>query len=226
MKKILFVLFALCFATAVDAQDVIVTKNNEAIVCRVIEVKASIVVYQKSASNSKGTVSTIKKSNVSRIIYANGKTEVFSVQAEKQYAPDNQNTGTRMYNDVDLLNLDSQLRDVNKRKSRLFNKLGYASILTGGIVGGVVMLNAGGGSYDSDMIAGGIIIGVGVIGGVTCFCVSHHYNKQSIGYVQASPIFYQNFDLNNGKSMTAGIDLINDQFNHQKSLGLGVRLHL
>lgn len=221
---------AICFAAIADAQDVIVKKNNEAIACKIVEVTSSNVIYKKVAGNSNESPSVVSKSDISRIIYANGKVETLSEQSENQYAPGNQNTGVQMYNDRALVNLDNQNLYVFKKAK---------SLRTTGIVCGIILIGGGIGliaagsshSSKSESSTGNVssLCGLGLIvaGGVTWY----YFNKkakriENEALYSFNTIISKEYNLGNGKSMAAGIDLINNKSNNNQSLGLGLRFNL
>ncbi len=82
MKK-LVVLFALFLVGCGAAfADTIVTKNNERIECKIVEIGLETLKY-KRADNADGPDYVIKKSDVKAVTYANGKTETFDTKANK-----------------------------------------------------------------------------------------------------------------------------------------------
>lgn len=88
MKKILLLCLALCAATALRAQDMIVLRNATAdeIPSKVLEVGEEQIRYRK-ASNPDGPVYTIRRSEVFFIRYENGEKEVItSYESEPETA--------------------------------------------------------------------------------------------------------------------------------------------
>ncbi len=88
MKQLLFVFFLMCSAT-VFAQDVIVKKDGSTIICRVVELTSSEIVYKKW-SDLGGPNYVMDRSLVSAINYQNGK-KVNLSESTNLYMPNNQN---------------------------------------------------------------------------------------------------------------------------------------
>lgn len=79
MKKIIFIVVALCAAVAVNAQDRIVKRNAtaEQIEAKVVEVGSDNISYRKW-TNQSGPIYTIKRSEVFFIQFENGEKEVIT----------------------------------------------------------------------------------------------------------------------------------------------------
>ena len=123
MKHLLILLFFLC-SMSVSAQDVIVKKDGSTIVCRVVELTESEIVYKKW-SDMKGPSYVMERSAASAINYQNGK-KVNLSQATNLYKPNNQNDGTQQYNDRALLNIDAAEHPKIIRKFRWNIMAGYS----------------------------------------------------------------------------------------------------
>ena len=80
MKKIIFLTLSLCFSVGLFAQDIIITKYNERIEAKVLEINKIDVKYElfdfKNDTYS-DTVYLIYKSEVKLIVYQNGMVEYF-----------------------------------------------------------------------------------------------------------------------------------------------------
>lgn len=76
MKHLLFILTFLFFSVSAIADDIIITKKKEKIVCKVIEVATDIVKYKKIDMLDGATFSLAKK-DIASIIWDNGNVEVF-----------------------------------------------------------------------------------------------------------------------------------------------------
>ncbi|MFN8714127.1 MAG: hypothetical protein ACK5Z2_14865 [Bacteroidota bacterium] len=74
--KLLLTMFALFAVLAVKAQDTLHRTNGETIIVYVTEVSAAEIKYKKSAAGS-GPVYIIKSSEVNKIVYSDGRTDVF-----------------------------------------------------------------------------------------------------------------------------------------------------
>ena len=123
MKQLLVFLLLLCSAS-VSAQDVIVKKDGSTIVCRVIEVKGTEIVYKKWGDQN-GSNYVMEKSAASAINYESGKRENFS-EVESLYSPGNQNDGSQQLNDKALLMMDKEEHKAsNIKKAKTLRKIGW-----------------------------------------------------------------------------------------------------
>lgn len=131
MKQVLALLFVLCSVSA-WAQDVIVKRDGSTIVCRVVEVKGTEIVYKKWG-DLEGSNYVMEKSAASAINYESGKRENFS-EAENLYAPGNQNDGSQQMNDRALLMIDRETHPKKRRTFKWIIQAGYSVVdnLTGG----------------------------------------------------------------------------------------------
>lgn len=121
MKQLLVFLLLLC-AASVSAQDVIVKKDGSTVVCRVVTLNATEIVY-KRWSDLNGSNYIMDRSLASAINYENGKKEVLG-EVQNQYTPGNQNDGVQQYNDRALLQMDfatskPKKKDENAKNNRL-----------------------------------------------------------------------------------------------------------
>jgi len=78
MKRILFSFLCFLFAFAVQAQDLIVKSNGKEISAKVVEIGNTEVKYEQA-----GQIYSLPKSDILRIIYANGKSETFGQSSYK-----------------------------------------------------------------------------------------------------------------------------------------------
>jgi len=98
-------LFVLLGSSAVAwAQDVIVKKDGSTVVCRVVEITDTEVVYKKWA-DLQGSNYVMERTAVSAVNYQDGRRVDLST-AKNLYKPNNQNDGTQQYNDNALLAID------------------------------------------------------------------------------------------------------------------------
>lgn len=220
MKKLfVFLLLSLCTVIA-SAQDVIIKKDGSTIICRIIEVTSSEIVYKKW-TDLKGANYVMNRADASAINYESGKKDSFS-EAINQYTPNIQNDGTHQYNDNVLLQIDAESRGVSTKKVKTLRLVG----LIGGavLVGtGAVMIFAGEGEKRLDtnpaMVAGVVMTGCGLVGATVLCIMANHYQKYN--RLQTSSIFQQDFKLKNGTVLTPSIDMYDMSLN---SRGLGVGL--
>ncbi|MBR5101540.1 MAG: hypothetical protein IK092_00265 [Muribaculaceae bacterium] len=239
MKKILLVLTVLFSFLAAQAQDVIVKKDGSTIVCRVIETTKTSVIYQAWATPN-ATNQVIALSQVARINYEQGKTEDIQ-QVDNHYTPNNQSSGERKYNDNTLLNLHNQIKSREKaekdalkmnekyidltKKAKKFKRIGYiagGALVAGGTATALIALSTN--PNDVYHYIGIGIAGLGVATGVSCLIHSHNLNKKANSLLTHS-ILSEDFILNNGNSLSAGIDLINDKQFKTNAIGIGLRFN-
>lgn len=76
MKKLFLLLFVLLMGVSASAQDIIVTKDGKKTEAKVTEVEVDVIKYKKYGDDN-GPTYTIKKSDISTILYENGTVDVF-----------------------------------------------------------------------------------------------------------------------------------------------------
>lgn len=223
MRNILFLLMLLC-SVSMFAQDVIVKKDGSTIVCRVIELTDSEIVYKKWA-DLKGANYVMDKSLVSAVNYENGK-KVSISEMNNTYIPNNQNTGIQQYNDKALLALDltSQKKySVSSiKKLRTWGWIGVA-----GVGLGALLVNM---SINADMtdtqvlygtIGGGLLLG-GIVTSTYCFTTAHKRQKIAESFQQSSSFFQKDFKFEDDSSLSTNVIMINDRLAGDKTLGVGL----
>lgn len=218
MKKLLTLFVFLCSVCAF-AQDVIVKKDGSTIVCRVVELSSSEIVYKKWTELN-GSNYVMNRSDVSAINYQDGK-KVDLLQANSLYTPGNQNNGVRQYNDLALLKMDYANNNGANRNARKLRNTGW--------IGGAVLLGAGVGFYMLDggdtstpyFIASIICVGGAVIWTSGYMLAAHKVSNQA-KRIQAFSIYQQEFKFKNGTLLSPSIDMLQDQAFHNKTVGVGV----
>lgn len=223
MKHLLF-LMLFCCAVCASAQDVIVKKDGSTVVCRVLEVKSSEVIYKLwTAQNGSNYVMDL--SLVSSINYESGKKESFSEIMENKYSPYNQNNGERQINDNSLLMMDRSSK-VNPKKAKRLKIAGYtvggAITVTGATLLTFSCMNAG---HRAEMCfyTSGVLIPLGVVIAIPClwkgYKMTREYKK-----VQSYALFQQDFNFKNGSSITPSIDMLKytDKGFNTQTIGLGL----
>lgn len=216
MKKSLLVLLTLlCSVMMAQAQDVIVKKDGSTIVCRVLETTNTSVFYQ-SWSNPSSPTQVIRMTEVANINYEKGKQEQVQPVENNQYIPYNQNTGASQYNDNALIamynvqQVPEMLKKANKYK---WIGIGGGTVIAGGLI---VMAAIG------DALVGGCIAGAGAIVGGAFLWRSYQLKKKAEEISRYS-LFENEFNFNNGTSLSAGIDLIKDKQFKTNTVGIGLR---
>lgn len=219
MKQLLVFLLLLCSAS-VSAQDVIVKKDGSTVVCRVVELTESEIVYKKW-SDLNGSNYVMERSAASAINYQNGK-KVNLSEATNLYKPNNQNDGVQQYNDRALLALDATTSSPYKKakKLRMIGWIGGAAIAG---VGVCLMSTAGGNdNYDAEL-RNGIIVTACSVPWVAGFLIAAHHQKKQYDSLESCSLYQKDFLLNNGSSFSAGIDMLSDRTIGNDTLGLGLR---
>lgn len=223
MKQLLVLLMLLCSSIAF-AQDVIVKKDGSTVVCRVVELNETEIVYKKW-SDLNGSNYVMDRSLASAINYQSGK-KVNLSEATNLYRPGNQNDGVQQYNDQALLRLDAAAHNYSSSKSKLLKNIGWI----GGpaiAVFGVVLIAADDYDYFGFNSSDETLLGVGVIGlgaaWTTSFLLAANHEKKKAEMLQSSVIYHYDFKLSVETSLSAGIDMISDHAHKSNTLGLGLR---
>ena len=221
--KQLFVLFLLSLCSvAASAQDVIVKKDGSTIVCRIVDVGSTVVVYKKW-TDLKGDSQMINLADISAINYESGKKENYS-EVSNDYKPYNQNDGMHKFNDNALINIDTEMRNPLKKAKNLR----LAGIISGAVLAGVGIYALASASdynfFDMDPkdanVVGAIFIGCGAISATTLCLIANHYQKK-YKQLQASSVFQQDFKFKNGTVLTPSIDMY-DMSRNSRGLGVGL----
>lgn len=218
MKQLLVLLMFLC-STGLFAQDVIVKRDGSTILCRVMELTPTEIVYKKW-TNLKGANYVMDCSLVSAVNYENGK-KVSLSKTDNMYKPNNQNDGVQQYNDRTLLMMDA---DIQKLRNKI-KTLRVAGLVGGlALVGGGVALGFSNEWNEDDLVLPVSLMGCGVALTTTCFIKARKYEKQASA-LEASSLYYEDFKLKNGTLLTAGLDMLSDKVYNQNVLGIGLRCY-
>lgn len=218
MKKILYFLLLVCSMVA-QAQDVIVRKDGNTIVCRVLEVSSSDVTYKKwNALDGSNYVTSITE--ISYITYENGEKKVFTASAFQENIP--VTSLQTQSNDVELLKMASLSPERIKKMRKNALYIGVPMILAGSavILTGVLCCNDDEIGLILLVTGGGVLALGGIVYISSCLVKAHRVNKQF--YVQSSKLLQHEFRFKKGSSLTAGIDLLRDNKYHNATLGVGV----
>lgn len=207
----------LCAASA-SAQDVIVKKDGSTVVCHVVELTATEITYKKWG-NLNGSNYVMDRSAASAINYENGK-KVNLSEVENLYQPGNQNDGVQQYNDRALLKLDYDIQK-NIRKARLLKTMGWI----GGalLVGGGLAFNFIAYPNDDDHHVTGYLLAGGGVVWTSAFLTAAYKVSNHKNLISANNVYSQHFNLGNGTSFTASVDMLSVNLTHDHTLGLGLR---
>ena len=223
MKQLFLVLLLLC-TVSVSAQDVIVKKDGSTIVCRVVELTESEIVYKKWG-NLNGSSYVMERSAASAINYQDGK-KVNLSEATNLYKPSNQNDGVQQYNDRALLALDY---DINRKRTISKNYRRTATIIrvAGWGVGaaavgiGVYFLAFAEGHSHYKCMGAAIAAG-GVVWTTGCLLLANYFDKKSKA-IESASLYQYDFNFDNGSTLSAGIDMLSDYTIDKNTLGIGLR---
>lgn len=222
--RLLVILLLLCSVNVLRAQDVIVKNDGSTIVCWVVEITSTEIVYKKQ-SDLNASNYVMNRADASAINYQNGKKVILS-EATNLYTPNNKNARTQQYDDRTLLGMDYESQKAYKNVKRL-KIWGLISGIVG-IGAGALLLNVGNnadykegqGKYG---IAGGVVAAGGIATAVYCFAKARKKRKQQEMYLQSSTLYQYNIEFNNGSHLSASIDMLRDGSIGNNTLGLGVR---
>lgn len=223
MKKIFLLMLFLC-SMSVWAQDVIVKKDGSTVVCRVLEVTKTEVIYKKW-SDQQGSNYTVNQKDLTAIHHENGTKTTFNAApaAPTETAP---SANAQPMTDAELLKMAGF--DTNKmaRRAKRLKKAGW-------IVGGV-MLAASipmiALSFDQDMDDGTAIVlasfgAIAFTGGIAtgAACLVHAKKIDRTLYaVSSASLYQQEFRLNNGTTLTPSFDLLKDNTCRNTTFGIGL----
>lgn len=203
---------------AASAQDVIVRNDGSTVLCRIVEVNGTDVVYLKW-SDLNGPRYIIDRSAVANINYQDGRQERINQQSANAYAPGNQQTGDWSYNDNALVALDRSMH-VYDKKIRTLKTVGWtvgpALLVGGGVLFGYCIEFPVLATLGSVLMAGGIAT-------TTVCLIKANRLKKLANEISCAPVFEHEFELANGSRLCAGIDMIRDNRFRQSTLGIGLK---
>ena len=215
MKQLLIMLLLLC-SIGISAQDVIVKKDGSTIVCRVVSLTDSEIIYKKW-TDLNGSNFVMERSAASAINYQNGK-KVNLSEAMNLYMPNNQNEGMQQFNDKALLQIDAASNYPYKKVKNL-RTIGW---IGGGVLAAAGIICASIWSDSEDIAPSIALIGGGVAFAGTFLLLANNQKKR-IQRFESSSVFQYNIDFGNGSALSAGIDMLSDCTIGSNSLGIGLR---
>lgn len=222
MKKIFLLMLFLC-SMSVWAQDVIVKKDGSTVVCRVLEVTKTEVIYKKW-SDLQGSNYTVNQKDLTAIHHENGTKTTFKTApaAPTETAP---SANAQPMTDAELLKMAGF--DMNKmaRRAKRLKKAGW-------IAGGVMLaasipmiaLSFTDIDVENSTVYGtfGIIAFTGGIAtGAACLVRAKKINR-TLYAVSSASLYQQEFRLNNGTTLTPSFDLLKDNTHRNTTFGIGL----
>ncbi len=205
------------------AQDVIVKNDGSTITSKVTEITNSEIKYKKF-SNLNGPIYTIGKNEVNYINYENGERETITPSLTldstfKNATPTQDHFRT---SDSELLKasiVQPALRNAEKFRKRAFIGGGF-------LLAASISFFCAGESIDGRYLFGGILAGASLVWGGSFLLAAKNQSKKAQYYSEtAVPIMQLEITDSKKSSLYANIDLLNDGFGRNKTLGLGLHLN-
>ena len=230
MKKIFLLMLFLC-SMSVWAQDVIVKKDGSTVVCRIVEVTKTEVIYKKW-SDQQGSNYIVNQKDLTAIHHENGTKTTFdaapAVPAETAPSADAQ-----PLTDAELLKMagvqDGTLQHEMMQKAKRLKKVGW---IVGGsmfAIGGALTIAGGTVLLDSDasfllaISAGPILVVGGIITTTSCLVRAKNLKKKASPFsVSSAPLFQQDFKLKNGTTLSPSLDILKDNTQRNTTFGVGL----
>ena len=234
MKKIFLLMLFLC-SMSVWAQDVIVKKDGSTVVCRILEVTKTEVIYKKW-SDLQGSNYIVNQKDLTAIHYENGTKTTFDAApaVPTETAP---SANAQPMTDAELLKMagvqDGTLQHEMMQKAKRLKKVGW---ITGGIMlaAGAVLVGVGvanseydyyyGEEVDWALIAPGMIAAAGgIITTTSCLVRAKNLKKKASRLsVSSAPLFQQDFKLKNGTTLSPSLDILKDNTQRNTTFGVGL----
>ena len=225
MKKIFLLMLFLC-SMSVWAQDVIVKKDGSTVVCRVLEVTKTEVIYKKW-SDLQGSNYIVNQKDLTAIHHENGTKTTFDAApaAPTETAP---SANAQPMTDAELLKMAGVQADTPQyemiRKAKRLKRAGWIS--------GGIMLAAGAlitGCFDSfddeiyGLTVGPLLMGGGIITTTACLVRAKNLKKKASRLsVSSAPLYQQDFKLKNGTILSPSLDILKDNTQRNTTFGVGL----
>lgn len=222
MKKIFLLMLFLC-SMSVWAQDVIVKKDGSTVVCRVLEVTKTEVIYKKW-SDLQGSNYIVNQKDLTAIHHENGTKTTFDAApaVPTETAP---SANAQPMTDAELLKMAGF--DTNKmaRRAKRLKKAGW-------IAGGVMLAasipmialsftDIDDGTSTAYATFGAIAFTGGIATGAACLVRAKKINR-TLYAVSSASLYQQEFRLNNGTTLTPSFDLLKDNTRRNTTFGIGL----
>ncbi len=221
MRKVL-ILFALLCSLTVYAQDVITKKDGNTIVCRVMEVNQTEVVYKKW-SNLQGDNYVMNIADIASINYENGERKTFGDASQETVGANisqvASNAAPQYMSDAALLGMVNYPKI---KSTRLRACIGGGVLLIAGTAGLIWAMDP----YGPSETLGVISIGTMVAGATWTTVGLIKANRMKRKYenaIYSTAILQHEFKLNNNSSLSAQLCSIKENLNHTSTIGVGVK---
>lgn len=234
MRKVLLFLIAITVCFLAKAQDIIVKNDGSTVLCRIVEVNATDVVYLKW-SDLEGSRYVMDKSQIARINYQEGRQDKIKEQLSNAYAPGIQQTGEGQYNDNALLALDrarnnSKIDIDYQKRAKTLKIVGLTVgpvLIVAGIpiflIGQDIIGDAGYKSFGTTL-GGALCVCAGLATTTACLIYSNKYNQMA-NNIKSYSVIHRGYDFRAGSSLIVGINIINDDQFKQTVPGLGFQFN-
>ena len=201
-------------------------KDGSTVVCRVLEVTKTEVIYKKW-SDLQGSNYIVNQKDLTAIHHENGTKTTFdaapAVPAET--AP---SANAQPLTDADLLKMAGVQADTPQyemiRKAKRLKRAGWIS--------GGIMLAAGAlitGCFDSfddeiyGLTVGPLLMGGGIITTTACLVRAKNLKKKASRLsVSSAPLYQQDFKLKNGTILSPSLDILKDNTQRNTTFGVGL----
>ena len=211
------------------AQDVIVKKDGSLVVCRILEVTQTEVVYQKWDDKDESKY-IVNQGDLTSIQYKDGTKRLFE-STDKPIVQVNQpktdDELLKMANDMDWSSVDKTKRKIKrlKRAGWIAGGLmmaGGASLYIAGMYGAILGNDPPAyEDYVAELVSGSMFLVGGAV--ITTGCVVRANKlKRSLYDVNNSALYRQDFKLKNGSSIATGVDILQDNTLKNSTLGIGL----
>ncbi len=220
MRKNLSCLLLACLCPLFAlAQDVIVKKDGNAVICRIVEVGKTEVVYKRWA-NLQGSNYVMNISDITFIQYESGEKKVFDAAhptpADAQPSV-MQNRQMGELDDAELLNYakNYKYKISHVRIKRLKRTAWIAGPITFAFGTAVVAAFP----YDGLWVIGSALAVGGIATTTACLVKARKLSKYN---VQSTPVYGREFLLKNGSSLSTNICSLTDGRSRTPALGVGL----
>lgn len=203
------------------AQDVIVKKDGSLVVCRILEVTQTEVVYQKWDDKDESKY-IVNQGDLTSIQYKDGTKRLFESTAKPMVQVNQPKTDDellKMANHMDLRTTDKVERKIKKLKrwgwtvGGLLMATGAATFISG------ISLDE---LDDPEFPALGLSL-MACGAAITTGCVVRANKlKRSLNGVNSSALYRQEFNFKNGSSLATGVDFLQDNTRKNQTLGIGL----
>lgn len=205
------------------AQDVIVKNDGSTITSKVTEITGTEIKYKKF-SNLNGPTYTIGKNEVNYINYENGERETITPSLTLDTTLKNATPTQDQFRASDSELLNASIVQPALRNAKKLRKIAF---IGGGILlAASIPLLANKNSVSEAYICGGALAGAGLLWGGSFLLAAKNQSKKAKYYSEtAVPIMQLEITDSKKSSLYANIDLLNDGFGRNKTLGLGLHLN-